>query len=93
MKSKKPVSIGIVNTDDFIIISITMFNKNKWMVIRKDVLKFDMFCIAIMLMMNFLIAGLSRNTILQWHEKLIIAIIETAMIAKYIKTRKEIIER
>ena len=93
MKSKKPISIGIVNTDDFIIISITMFNKNKWMVIRKDVLKFDMFCIAIMLMMNFLIAGLSRNTILQWHEKLIIAIIETAMIAKYIKTRKEIIER
>ena len=93
MKSKKPVSIGIVNTDDFIIISITMFNKNKWMVIRKDVMKFDMFCIAIMLMMNFLMVGLSRNTILQWHEKLIIAIIETAMVAKYIKTRKEIIER
>ena len=93
MKSKKPISIGIVNTDDFVIISITMFNKNKWMVIRKDVMKFDMFCIAIMLMMNFLMAGLSRNTILQWHEKLIIAIIETAMIAKYIKTRKEIIER
>ena len=70
-----------------------MFNKNKWMVIRKDVMKFDMFCIAIMLMMNFLMVGLSRNTILQWHEKLIIAIIETAMVAKYIKTRKEIIER
>lgn len=93
MKSKKPVSIGIVNTDDFVIISITMFNKNKWMMIRKDVMKFDMFCIAIMLMMNFLMVGLSRNTILQWHEKLIIAIIETAMVAKYIKTRKEIIER
>lgn len=93
MKSKKPVNIGIVNTDDFVIISITMFNKNKWMVIRKDVMKFDMFCIAIMIMMNFLMVGLSRNTILQWHEKLIIAIIETAMVAKYIKTRKEIIER
>lgn len=91
--NKKPVNIGIVNTDDFVIISITMFNKNKWMVIRKDVMEFDMFCIAIMIMINFLLISLSRNTILQWHEKIIIAIIEILMVAKYIKTRKEIIER
>ena len=93
MKSKKPVSIGIVNTDDFIIISITMFNKNKWMVIRKDVMKFDMFCIAIILMLNLLIVGLTRNTELQWHEKKIISIINIVMVIKHRKIRKEIIER
>ena len=93
MKSKKPVSIGIVNTDDFIIISITMFNKNKWMVTRKDVMKFDMFCIAIILMLNLLIVGLTRNTELQWHEKKIISIINIVMVIKHRKIRKEIIER
>ena len=92
-KRKKPVRIGILKTEDFITISITMLNKTKWKVIRRDVMQFDIFCIAIMLMINFLLIGLSRNTILEWHEKIIIVIIEKAMVAKYLRTRKEIIER
>lgn len=91
--NKKPIQIGILKTEDFITIRITMFNKTKWKVIKRDVMRFDMFCIAIILMMNFLLISLSRNTILEWHEKIIIAIINIAMIDKYIKTRKEIIER
>lgn len=92
-KRKKLVRIGILRTDDFIAIRITMFNKNKWIWIRRDVLEFDMFCIAIMLMMNLLAVSLTRNTELQWNEKIIIALIDIAMIVEYIKTRKEIIER
>ena len=91
--NKKPIQIGILKTEDFITIRITMFNKTKWKVIKRDVMRFDMFCVAIILMMNFLLISLSRNTILEWHEKIIIAIINIAMIDKYIKTRKEIIER
>lgn len=91
-KRKKTVRIGILRTDDFIAIRITMFNKNKWIWIRRDVLKFDIFCIAIMLMINFLLIGLSQNTILGWHEKIIIVIIEKSMVAKYLRTRKEIIK-
>lgn len=92
-KRKKPVKIGILRTDDFIVIRITMFNRNKWIWIRRDVLEFDMFCMAIMIMMNLLAVSLTRNTELQWNEKIIIAIIDIAMIVEYIKTRKEIIER
>ena len=92
-KKKKPVRIGILRTDDFIVIRITMFNKNKWIWIRRDVLEFDMLCMTIMLMMNLLAVSLTRNTELQWNEKIIIAIIDIAMIVEYIKTRKEIIER
>lgn len=91
-KGKKPIRIGILRTDDFIVIRITMFNKNKLIWIRRDVMRFDMFCIAIMLMMNFLLIGLSRNTILEWHEKIIIVIIEKSMVDKYLRTRKEIIK-
>ena len=50
IKKKKPVHIGIVRTEDFTIVSITMFNKNKWMVMRNDVMMFNMFCTAIMLL-------------------------------------------
>lgn len=92
-KRKKPVRIGILRTDDFIVIRITMFNKNKLIWIRRDVMEFDMFCMAIMLMINLLAVSLTRNTALQWNEKIIIAIIDIAMIVEYIKTRKEIIER
>lgn len=92
-KRKKPVRIGIIKTVDFIVIRITMFNKNKWIWIRRDVMEFDMFCMAIMLMINLLAVSLTRNTALQWNEKIIIAIIDIAMIVEYIKTRKEIIER
>ncbi len=91
-KKKKPVRIGILRTDDFIVIRITMFNKSKWIWIRRDVMEFDMFCMAIMIMINLLIVSLARNTELQINEKIIIAIIDIAMIVKYIKTRKEIIE-
>lgn len=91
--NKKPVRIGILRTDDFIVIKITMFNKSKWIWIRRDVMEFDIFCMTIMLMINLLAVSLTRNTELQWHEKIIIAIIDVAMIVKYIKTRKEIIER
>ena len=91
--NKKPVRIGILKTDDFIVIKITMLNKSKWIWIRHDVMEFDIFCMAIMLMMNLLAVNLTHNTELQWHEKIIIAIIDIAMIVKYIKTRKEIIER
>lgn len=92
-KKRKPVRIGIIRAEDFIIISITMFNKNKLIWIRRDVMEFDMFCMAIMLMINLLAVSLTRNTALQWNEKIIIAIIDIAMIVEYIKTRKEIIER
>lgn len=92
LKKKKPVRIEILRTEDFIVIRITIFNKDKWVWIRRDVLKFDMFCIAIMLMINFLLIGLSRNTILGWHEKIIIVIIEKSMVAKYLRKRKEIIK-
>lgn len=92
-KRKKPVRIGILRTDDFIVIRITMFNKNKWIWIRRDVMEFDVFCMAIMIMINLLIVSLTRNTALQWNEKIIIAIIDIAMIVEYIKTRKEIIKR
>lgn len=67
--NKKPVRIGILRTDDFIVIKITMFNKSKWIWIRHDVMEFDIFCMAIMLMMNLLAVSLTRNTELQWHEK------------------------
>lgn len=92
-KKKKPVQIGILRTDDFIVIRITMFNRNKWIWIRRDVMEFDMFCMAIMIMINLLIVGLTRNTELQWYERIAIVLIERAMIVKYIRTRKEIIER
>lgn len=92
-KRKKPVQIGILRTDDFIVIRITMFNRNKWIWIRRDVMEFDMFCMAIMIMINLLIVGLTRNTKLQWYERIAIVLIERAMIVKYIRTRKEIIER
>lgn len=92
MNKRKPVRIGILRTDDFIVIKITMFSKDKWIWIRLDVLEFDMFCIAIMIMINLLIVGLTRNTELQWYERIAIALIERAMIVKYIRTRKEIIK-
>lgn len=92
-KRKKPVRIGILRTDDFIVIKIKMFNKDKWIWIRRDVLEFDIFCMAIMIMINLLIVGLTRNTELQWYERIAIVLIERAMIVKYIRTRKEIIER
>lgn len=93
IKKKKPVRIGILRTDDFIVIRITMFNRNKWIWIRRDVMEFDMFCMAIMIMINLLIVGLTRNTELQWYERIAIVLIERAMIVKYIRTRKEIIKR
>lgn len=92
-KRKKPVRIGILKTDDFIVIRITMFNKSRWIWIRRDVMEFDMLCIAIMLMINLLAVNLTSNTELQWYERIAIVIIDIAMIVKYIKTRKEIIER
>lgn len=92
-KKKKPVRIEILRTDDFIVIKITMFNKDKWIWIRRDVLEFDVFCMAIMIMINLLVVSLTRNTELQWQEKITIAIIDIAMVVKYIKTRKEKIER
>lgn len=92
-KRKKPVRIGILRTDDFIVIRITMFNKSRWIWIRRDVMEFDMLCIAIMLMINLLAVNLTSNTELQWYERIAIVIIDIAMIVKYIKTRKEIIER
>lgn len=92
-KKRKPVRIGIIRAEDFIIISITMFNKNKLIWLRRDVVEFDMFCMAIMIMINLLIASLTRKANLQWHEKIIIAIIDIAMIVEYIRTRKEMTER
>lgn len=92
-KRKKPVRIGIIRAEDFIIISIKMFNKNKLIWIRRDVMEFDMFCMAIMIMINLLIASLTHKAELQWYERIAIVIIDIAMIVKYIKTRKEIIER
>lgn len=70
-----------------------MFNKNKLIWLRRDVVEFDMFCMAIMIMINLLIASLTRKANLQWHEKIIIAIIDIAMIVEYIRTRKEMTER
>lgn len=70
-----------------------MFNKNKLIWIRRDVMEFDMFCMAIMIMINLLIASLTHKAELQWYERIAIVIIDIAMIVKYIKTRKEIIER
>ena len=93
IKKKKPVRIGIIRAEDFIIISITMFNKNKLIWIRRDVMEFDMFCMAIMIMINLLIASLTRKAEMQCYERITIVIIDIAMIVKYIKTRKEIIER
>jgi len=92
-KRKKPVQIGILRTVDFIVIRITIFNKSKLIWIRRDVMEFDMFCIAIMIMINLLIISLTRRAEMQWYERIAIVLIERAMIVKYIKTRKEINER
>lgn len=91
--NKKPIRIGILKTEDFITIRITIFNKDKWIWIRRDVLEFDVFCMAIMIMINLLIVSLTRKAEMQWYERIAIAIIDIAMIVEYIKTRKEIIER
>lgn len=54
-KRKKPVRIGMLRTDDFIVIRITIFNKSRWIRIRRDVMEFDMFCMAITLITIFLL--------------------------------------
>lgn len=53
-KRKKPVRIGILRTDDFIVISITMFNKTKWKWIRRDTMECAMLCVKITLITIFL---------------------------------------
>ena len=55
-------------------------------------MEFDMYCIAIMIMINLLIMSLTRRAEMQWYERIAIVLIERAMIVKYIKTRKEIIK-
>jgi len=54
-KKRKPVRIGILRTDDFIVIRITMFNKSKWTWIRRDAMECAMFCVAITLITIFLL--------------------------------------
>lgn len=53
--NKKPVRIEILKTDDFIVIRFKMFNKNKWIWIRRDPMKCGMFCVAITIIIELLL--------------------------------------
>lgn len=64
IKRKKPVRIGILRTDDFIVIKITIFNKSRWKWIRRDAMECAMFCVAITLITIFLLKCLLQ--INQW---------------------------